>query len=51
MPLIVGGDLSVRLKQLNDNFSEQAIKFYITQVLLGLKVLHNNSLIHRDLKL
>lgn len=51
MPLIVGGDLSVRLKQKNDNFSEHAIKFYITQVLLGLKVLHNNNLIHRDLKL
>ena len=53
MPLMVGGDLKVQLKRrkASSNFNENEIKFYITQVILGLSELHRNQILHRDLKL
>ena len=39
MPLIVGGDLSRHLK-IRKSFDEDMIKFYITQVVIGLRQLH-----------
>lgn len=43
MPFISGGEMNRIFKELrNDTFSEKQIKFYITQVLLGLKELHSN---------
>ncbi|PHU15786.1 Protein kinase G11A [Capsicum chinense] len=46
-----GGDLHVlRQKQANKNFSEQAARFYVAEVLLALEYLHMLGVIYRDLK-
>ncbi|XP_059300377.1 serine/threonine-protein kinase D6PKL1-like [Lycium ferocissimum] len=46
-----GGDLHVlRQKQPNKNFSEQAARFYVAEVLLALEYLHMLGVIYRDLK-
>ncbi|XP_004241305.1 serine/threonine-protein kinase D6PKL1-like [Solanum lycopersicum] len=46
-----GGDLHVlRQKQANKNFSEQAVRFYVAEVLLALEYLHMLGVIYRDLK-
>lgn len=46
-----GGDLHVlRQKQPNKNFSEQAARFYVAEVLLALEYLHMLGVVYRDLK-
>ncbi|CAI9105572.1 OLC1v1004520C1 [Oldenlandia corymbosa var. corymbosa] len=46
-----GGDLHVlRQKQPCKNFSEQAARFYIAEVLLALEYLHMLGVVYRDLK-
>ena len=50
MPFIGGGEISMMLKALG-KFNERMIKFYATQLVLGIKHLHENDIMHRDLKL
>ena len=50
MPFIGGGEMKMMLKA-EGKFSERMIKFYATQLILGIKHLHDNDIIHRDLKL
>ena len=50
MPLIKGGELSSILKQ-KGRFEEAEIRFYVAQIILGIEYLHENNLVHRDLKL
>lgn len=46
-----GGDLHVlRQKQLSKTFSEQAVRFYVAEVLLALEYLHMLGVVYRDLK-
>ncbi|XP_075078062.1 serine/threonine-protein kinase D6PKL1-like [Nicotiana tabacum] len=46
-----GGDLHVlRQKQPSKNFSEQAARFYVAEVLLALEYLHLLGVVYRDLK-
>ncbi|ONK79344.1 uncharacterized protein A4U43_C01F5410 [Asparagus officinalis] len=46
-----GGDLhTLRQRQPGKHFSEQAVKFYVAEVLLALEYLHMLGIIYRDLK-
>ena len=49
MEYVAGGSIASCLKTYG-RFDETLIKFVTKQVLLGLKYLHNNNIIHRDLK-
>ncbi|KAJ9076443.1 hypothetical protein DSO57_1026110 [Entomophthora muscae] len=44
-----GGDLATHI-QLTGQFSEERAKFYACQIILGLKTLHDNRILYRDLK-
>ena len=50
MPFIGGGEMSKLLKS-ETKFSERMIKFFAAQLVLGVKYLHDNNIMHRDLKL
>ncbi|XP_009770032.1 serine/threonine-protein kinase D6PKL2-like [Nicotiana sylvestris] len=51
MEFCPGGDLhSLRQRQSGKHFSEQAVKFYVAEVLLALEYLHMLGIIYRDLK-
>ncbi|OIT22431.1 PREDICTED: serine/threonine-protein kinase D6PKL2-like [Nicotiana attenuata] len=51
MEFCPGGDLhSLRQRQPGKHFSEQAVKFYVAEVLLALEYLHMLGIIYRDLK-
>ncbi|ERN20532.1 hypothetical protein AMTR_s00068p00198560 [Amborella trichopoda] len=51
MEFCSGGNLhSVRQKQPNKHFTEQAARFYASEVLLALEYLHMLGIIYRDLK-
>ena len=52
MPFLGGGELFKIVEQnsRDHRFSEIQIKFYITQVILGLQYLHANQIIHSNLK-
>ncbi|WOL19195.1 serine/threonine-protein kinase D6PK [Canna indica] len=51
MEFCPGGDLHIlRQRQPGKFFSEQAVKFYVAQVLLALEYLHMLGIIYRDLK-
>ncbi|PIN09741.1 putative serine/threonine protein kinase [Handroanthus impetiginosus] len=46
-----GGDLhTLRQRQPGKHFSEQAVKFYVAEVLLALEYLHMLGIVYRDLK-
>jgi serine/threonine protein kinase len=46
---ICGGELFSRLRK-EGRFSLDVTMFYITEILLAMKYLHENSIIYRDLK-
>ena len=50
MPFIGGGEMSEVLKK-EKKLSEKMTKFYVIQLVLGLKELHDNNIMHRNLKL
>lgn len=51
MEFCPGGDLhTLRQRQPGKHFSEQAVKFYVAQVLLALEYLHMLGIVYRDLK-
>lgn len=51
MEFCPGGDLhSLRQRQPGKYFSEQAVKFYVAEVLLAMEYLHMLGIIYRDLK-
>ena len=50
MPYITGGELYKVLKA-RRFFDEPTIKFFISQVIIGLGKLHEKGIMHRDLKL
>ncbi|KAL6999102.1 Serine/threonine-protein kinase d6pkl2 [Sarracenia purpurea var. burkii] len=51
MEFCPGGDLhTLRQKQPGKHFSEQAVKFYVAEVLLSLEYLHVLGIVYRDLK-
>nr|KJB68520.1 hypothetical protein B456_010G248100 [Gossypium raimondii] len=51
MEFCPGGDLhTLRQKQPGKHFPEQAVKFYVAEVLLALEYLHMLGIIYRDLK-
>ncbi|KAJ0989705.1 hypothetical protein J5N97_008061 [Dioscorea zingiberensis] len=51
MEFCPGGDLhTLRQRQPGKHFSEQAVKFYVAEVLLALEYLHMLGIIYRDLK-
>ena len=51
LPYIRGGDLFMHLKNEVEGFDENRIRFYATQIVLGLAILHEHGIMHRDLKL
>ncbi|KAG0450999.1 hypothetical protein HPP92_026470 [Vanilla planifolia] len=51
MEFCPGGDLhTLRQRQRGKHFTEQAVKFYVAEVLLALEYLHMLGIIYRDLK-
>ena len=50
MPHIKGGDMYAHMRKYH-KFDEIIVKFYITQIVLGIGQLHQRNIIHRDLKL
>lgn len=49
LDLMIGGDLKYHLKQFG-YFSEQLIKVYAAEIIVALEYLHNQGVIHRDIK-
>lgn len=51
MEFCPGGDLhTLRQRQSGKHFSEQAVKFYVAEVLLAMEYLHMLGIVYRDLK-
>ena len=51
MEYVEGSDLFYQLHDNHGYFEEEAVRFYLSEILLGLEYLHNLGLIYRDLKL
>ena len=49
MDLLLGGDLRYHLNQ-SEKFNEIQLKFFLACVISGLDYLHNNKIIHKDIK-
>lgn len=47
--LVSGGDLHYHLSQ-HGVFSEKEMRFYATEIILGLEHMHNRFVVYRDLK-
>ena len=50
MPFINGGEL-YKIFQEKKRFEESVVKFYASQIIIGISKLHEKGIIHRDLKL
>jgi serine/threonine protein kinase len=50
MPLLEGGDLLWHLGNAHQQWPEDTVRFYIAEMLLGLKELHQHNIVFRDLK-
>ena len=50
MDYYLGGDLYNRIKTNNGPLTENEVRFYMTEVVLGLSYLHENQILYRDLK-
>jgi len=50
LDFVNGGELFFHLQR-EKKFSEERVKFYAAEILLGLEHLHNSSIIYRDIKL
>ena len=50
MPYLKGGSLRKNLKINKQVFTEDKIKHYAVQIILGVQYLHSSSVVHRDLK-
>ena len=50
MPFIKGGDL-YRLLKIKKRLAENAVRFFITQIVLAVGKLHDLNIMHRDMKL
>ena len=49
MDMMTGGDLEYYLVR-KGRFAERLARFYMAEVLLGVKYLHDRGIMHRDLK-
>ena len=49
MDLLLGGDLRYHLNK-REKFNENQLKFFISCTILGLNYLHQNKIIHKDIK-
>ncbi|KAF9489313.1 kinase-like protein [Pleurotus eryngii] len=49
LDLMLGGDLRFHLERLG-SLSEETVRFYVAQISSGLAFLHENKIMHRDLK-
>ena len=49
MELMAGGSVRDKLDE-DGPFNSDQIRYYVYQILLGLEYLHNEGIIHRDLK-
>ena len=47
--LISGGDLGYHMRK-RKRFKEEQAKFIIASIIIGLEYLHNNNIIHRNIK-
>lgn len=47
--MALGGDLHYHLSQ-HGVFSEKEMRFYATEIILGLEHMHSRSVVYRDLK-
>eukprot|EP01006_Ploeotia_vitrea_P051351 TRINITY_DN67550_c3_g4_i1.p1 TRINITY_DN67550_c3_g4~~TRINITY_DN67550_c3_g4_i1.p1 ORF type:complete len:736 (-),score=20.64 TRINITY_DN67550_c3_g4_i1:277-2424(-) len=50
MEFVAGGSIASLLVELQKPFSEKVIQSYTHQILVGLKFLHDNEILHRDIK-
>ena len=50
LDLKTGGDLEYYLLHLTRNFTEDEVRFFAAEILLGVSYLHNHGIMHRDLK-
>jgi serine/threonine protein kinase len=50
MEYYCGGDLLTLLSKHNDQFTEDATRFYVAEMILAIDSLHKMGYIHRDIK-